>query len=200
MTNDWLQDAGDEASSGTARKQIDLVNLTFTLKGAVLHPYTDKKTGQPAASYIGTIRLDGAEEDEEFWLGGVRVMGQVESILAKGMLPIRLRHGSIALTNGTAYNLELVSGNDAPAVREPIGKAALIAYMQRNAMTGSDVLRTLGVDPGGNPQQAWSDYIEKVIALDEVKDEDGACAMILKTLSSTTPKSFPGRTGEIPFA
>jgi len=200
MTNDWLQEAGDEASGGKARKQKDLINLTFTLKSAVLHHGKDPKTDEPTVSYIGTIRLDGAEEDEEFWLGGVRVMGQVESILAKGMLPIRLRHGSIALTNGTAYNLELVGGNDAPAVREPIGKAALIAYMQRNAMTGSDVLKALGVDSGGNPQQAWSDYIEKVIALDGVKDEDGACAMILKTLSSTTPKPQAEAADEIPFA
>src|SRR3990172_7321089 len=130
---DWLQQAGDEASSGTARKQIDLINQIFTLKGAVLHPFTDKKTGQPASSYIATIRLDGAEEDEEFWLGGVRVMGQVEAILAKGLLPIRVRHGSVALTNGTAYNLELINGT-APAS----GKAALAAYMKANQLKASE--------------------------------------------------------------
>ena len=197
---DELNTVAEETKGGDRVKTADLVNLSFTINGYTIED-KNNKDGTPAVddmgvrlvSYVGHIVLDG--EDRDAWLDGTTVRPQLQKIRERNAFPVKVK----LIKDEQRYVLRLLE-DDAPAVREPIGKAALIAYMQRNAMTGSDVLRALGVDPGDSPQQAWSDYIEKVIALDGVKDEDGACAMILKTLSSTTPKPQAEAAGEIPFA
>ena len=196
---DELAEVDEQTKAEGRIKTVELVNLAFTLKGYTIEDKT--KDGVPVldamgnqeVSYVGHIVLDG--EEHEAWLDGQTVRPQLQKIRERNAFPVKVK----LTMDGKRYVLRVVD-NDAPAVREPIGKAALIAYMQRNAMTGSDVLRAVGVDPGNNPQQAWSDYIEKVIALDGVKDEGGACSMILKTLSSTAPKPQPEAADEIPFA
>lgn len=186
MTNDWLEEAGDAASGGEARKQIELINRTFTLRSAVLHPFTDKKTGLPASSYIAVIRVDGESEDCECWLGGVRVMGQVATILERGLLPIRLFHGSVALTNGTAYNLELAGDVPTETVTTaPTHKAALAAYMKANGVKASDILRAneVMVSEGDDVAALWSDFVEKATVLGGINEEE-LCRQILSELQA----------------
>jgi len=177
---DWLQETGDAAAGGTAIKQAELTNLTFTIKSVQYHEFTDQK-GNPGASYIGTIRIDGQEEDVEAWLGGIRVMAQMKEILRRNALPFRVKQVTIE----KAYNLEMagnvpVNGN---------GKAALAAYMKANQLKASEVLATIGAPVGEDVKQSWSDYLEKVTSLNGIT-EDAACAEILDLLQKQ-PEDIP---------
>ena len=171
--NDWLQEAGEGAMSGTAIKQAELTNLTFTIKTVSYHEFTDQK-GNPGASYVGIIRIDGQDEDVEAWLGGVRVMAQIKAIIDRKAFPIRVKQTTIE----KAYNLEAVSDGQAPVAA---GKSALALYMKANQLSASEVLNILGAIVTEDVRQAWSDYIEKTMALNGTT-ENQVCTEILDLL------------------
>jgi hypothetical protein len=85
--SDGLEKIAEEALDSNARRQSDLVNLSFTLRDARLVKYVYE--GEERQAYVGTVVIDGAEE--EAYLRGAICMKQVKWLIENGKLPAALK-------------------------------------------------------------------------------------------------------------
>ena len=108
--NDTLEGAFREGTEGTALKQVEFLNMTFTIQSARLHTYQSKQTDQEEQDYIASIILDGTSEAQEAWLGGVGVKPQVAKLIADGLLPVRVKMIKVQMGGGQGYKLVAAEG------------------------------------------------------------------------------------------
>jgi hypothetical protein len=85
--SDGLEKIAEEALDSNARRQSELVNLSFTLRDARLVKYVYE--GEERQAYVGTVVIDGAEE--EAYLRGAICMKQIKWLIEKGKLPAALK-------------------------------------------------------------------------------------------------------------
>ena len=107
-----FDDAWEESMKGTAVKEAELVNLSFTIHSVNWQEGVNE--GKPWASYIGSITFDGEKEPVEAWLGGKGVIAQIAWLVDNQKFPVRVKH---TLEN-KAYKLVLLDGAG-PAVAPP---------------------------------------------------------------------------------
>ena len=97
-----FDDAWEDSMKGTAVKEAELVNLSFTIHSVEWREGV--KDGKPWASYIGSITFDGEKEPVEAWLGGKGVMAQLRWLVDNGKFPVHVKE---TLEN-KAYKLVLL--------------------------------------------------------------------------------------------
>ena len=85
--SDGLEKIAEEASDSNARRQSELVNLSFTLRGARLVKYVYE--GEERQAYVATVVMDGAEE--EAYLRGAICMKQIKWLIENGKLPAAVK-------------------------------------------------------------------------------------------------------------
>lgn len=161
-----------------ARDQVELTNRVFTLLGVQFTEWKTSKFG-PGSGYIGTLILDGSEEEEQFWLGGIIVKAQIAAMVRDSRFPAILTQ----VQDGKAYRLAVPSVEVKPARRRPRAKTppqtapvntiaseierepdwerAFIDYVRENNLDqdkGVGVLTALGIDPGVDPVATWRAY------------------------------------------
>lgn len=110
MSESWLDESWEEGMHGDAIKQVDLVNLVFTIHSVELREYNDKD-GKPGSAYMARIQLAGTVEQCDAWLGGVGVMPQIRSMVERKAFPIMVKQ----VTENKAYRLLAVDGTSAVA-------------------------------------------------------------------------------------
>jgi len=85
--SDGLEKIAEEGSDSNARRQSELVNLSFTLRDARIVKYVYE--GEERQAYVGTVVIDGAEE--EAYLRGAICMRQIKWLIENGKLPAALK-------------------------------------------------------------------------------------------------------------
>ena len=85
--SDGLEKIAEEASDSNARRQSELLNLSFTLRDARLVRYVYE--GEERQAYVGTVMIDGAEE--EAYLRGAICMKQIKWLIENRKLPAALK-------------------------------------------------------------------------------------------------------------
>ena len=108
-----FDDAWEDSMKGTAVKEAELVNLSFTIHSVEWREGV--KDGKPWSSYIGSITFDGEKESVEAWLGGKGVMAQLRWLVDNGKFPVHVKE---TLEN-KAYKLVLLDGAVAAPVAAP---------------------------------------------------------------------------------
>ena len=111
-----FDDAWEDSMKGTAVKEAELVNLSFTIHSVNWQEGVNE--GKPWASYIGSITFDGEKEPVEAWLGGKGVIAQIAWLVDNKKLPVRVKH---TLEN-KAYKLVLLDALTAPFPAPPSGQ------------------------------------------------------------------------------
>ena len=107
-----FDDVWEDSMKGTAVKEAELVNLSFTIHSVEWREGV--KDGKPWASYISSITFDGETEPVEAWMGGKGVMAQLRWLVENGKFPAHVKE---TLEN-KAYKLVLLDDqgpNTAPA-------------------------------------------------------------------------------------
>jgi len=97
-----FDDAWEDSMKGTAVKEAELVNLSFTIHSVEWREGV--KDGKPWASYISSITFDGETEPVEAWMGGKGVMAQLRWLVENGKFPAHVKE---TLEN-KAYKLVLL--------------------------------------------------------------------------------------------
>jgi len=85
--SDGLDKIAEEAADSNARRQSELVSLSFTLRDARLVKYVYE--GEERQAYVGTVMIDGAQE--EAYLRGAICMKQIKWLIENGKLPAALK-------------------------------------------------------------------------------------------------------------
>lgn len=188
---DWLKEAGDEAM-GEAMKQIDLVNMSFTIHGAELRNFKDKD-GKPGSAYMGTISLDGQEEYINAWLGGVRVMSQMAAIVKHGF-PIHVKQVMVE----KAYDLEMLAESPVTRTERPhSGQQGFAAYLREQEMNGNEALQALGVAVASTETASgvFKGLLQQTMS-EHGCSEDSAYDLLLGRLRASAATA---EDGDIPF-
>jgi len=105
--SDGLEKIAGEGWDASTRRQSELVNLSFTLRDARLVKYVYE--GEERQAYVGTIAIDGAEED--VFLRGAICTKQINWLIASGKLPAPLKLVRDSERFGSPYVLK----SDEPA-------------------------------------------------------------------------------------
>src|ERR671922_1496769 len=85
--SDGLEKIAEETPDSNARRQSELVNLSFTLRGARLVKFVYQ--GEERQAYVGSIVINGAEQ--EAYLGGAICMRQIKWLIENRKLPAALK-------------------------------------------------------------------------------------------------------------
>ena len=99
--SDGLEKIAEEASDSNARRQSELVNLSFTLRDARLVKYVYE--GEERHAYVGTVVIDGGEE--EAYLRGAICMKQIKWLIENGKLPAAVKLVRDSDRFGSPYDL-----------------------------------------------------------------------------------------------
>ena len=100
--SEGLEKIAEEASDSNARRQSELVNLSFTLRDARLVKYVYE--GEERQAYVGTVVID--ETEEEAYLRGAICMKQIKWLIENGKLPATLKLVRDADRFGSPYVLK----------------------------------------------------------------------------------------------
>lgn len=182
-TTDELDRIAEEAWEGAAKKQSELVNLTFTIVAAKHITYDYQ--GEQRQTYVATVAMDGKEED--YYLGGLMVDKQVKYLLDSNLLPTRVRLIRDADRKGMPYVLKGMAAESNGATPETAPKGSFAT--DADLITGA--IEKAGID-------------EVVLALGDLSkvimvDEDGAYVLVTKGLSlpdaATIRKTLRGLAG-----
>ncbi len=194
---DKLNEMSKELKGADRIKTASLINIKFVVKGYTVEDGEDRE-GNPKTSYVAHIILDG--EEHEAWLDGVHVRQQLRMAKDEDAFPCLVKLEKDEMRYVLRFLESGDNGTTAAPLRASTHKAALGAYMKRHNIDAVSVLSFLGapVPVGDNVRQAWSDYIEKMMAVGGANDEDDACRMMLATLTEAREAAQPDEE-EIPF-
>ena len=149
--SDWLEDAWKQGVGGDALKTSELVNRCFTIISVDLKTITDDK-GKERETYVGVIQFDNEAEEVEGWLGGSGVKIQIDHILDRDLLPMRVK----LVLEGKAYKLVIpakatsVVATSAKVTRTPLENLEMLfdeAVGQLEQGTVLALVERLGLEP-----------------------------------------------------
>lgn len=164
-TSEELDRVAEEAWEGAAKKQSELVNLTFTIVAAKHITYDYQ--GEQRQTYVATVSMDGKEED--YYLGGLMVDKQVKYLIDNQKLPTRVRLIRDADRKGMPYVLKGMTAETNGAV------PATTSAKSTDADLIASAVEKVGID-------------EVVLALGDLAkciavEEDGSYVLVTKGLS-----------------
>ena len=97
-------------AGGQARKEAELVNLTFTITAARMHTYDWQ--GEERKSFIATCETE--EGPDDFYIGGAKSFRQLKWLVENDLLPVQVKMVRDVSKEGSPYILKAIDGVKKP--------------------------------------------------------------------------------------